>query len=101
MASLKSYGIRECQWCSVKFDATRANQIYCKQECCKLATNKKLIEKYHKNKSKKTLDARTCECGAKLSIYNKDKTCYSCQSRRADEKRLDVLKRLGFDYIQE
>lgn len=101
MKTTKSYGVKECAWCGESFTAHRANMVFCQQECCRLATNQKLIQKYHDNKLKKLNKSRQCACGAKLSIYNKEETCHACQLRSNEQQRNDLLSRLGFEIIDE
>lgn len=94
----RTYGKKLCDWCSIEFISTRANQIYCTNECCKYATNKKILERYHANKDKKRNKPEYCECGSKLSKYNHSDECHSCQLKKEDSKRIDLLKTLGFSY---
>lgn len=76
--------------------------IYCKKECCNAATNKKLIEKYHRDKARKNQTNRTClVCGNKLSKYNEDDTCYACQIKETELEKIKLLEALGFEYILE
>lgn len=76
--------------------------VYCKKECCNAATNKKLIEKYHKDKERKTRKHRTCTvCNSNLSRYNSDDICHACQSREQELQRTKILRELGFEYILE
>ncbi len=76
--------------------------VYCKKECCNAATNKKLIEKYHKNKKRKEDKNRRCVlCKSNLSRYNSDDTCHACQARESELKKINILRELGFEYILE
>lgn len=76
--------------------------VYCKKECCNAATNKKLIEKYHKDKALKNKKDRKCSsCASNLSRYNKDDTCHACQAREQDLQKIRLLRELGFEYIDE
>jgi hypothetical protein len=102
MAKTKSYGKVTCLWCSTVFEKTRANQIYCQQECCRKATNKKIIDRYHANKATKELKNRRCTaCDAKLSKYNMEPVCNLCQSKQKDKERIDILRKLGFSYEED
>lgn len=93
-----NYGVKQCRWCESEFTAKRSNQIYCNEQCCKAATNKKILDRYHTNKAEKANKAIYCECGNKLSIYNKDIICHSCQLKKEHEKRINLLRNLGFSY---
>ena len=33
--------------CAINFDAKTHNQKYCSDECCRIATNKRIMEKYY------------------------------------------------------
>lgn len=92
----------KCAWCGELFTKRRPNMVYCKKECCNAATNKKLIEKYHKEKARKKQKNRKCEvCNSNLSRYNSDNICHSCQARESDLQRMKILRELGFEYILE
>lgn len=92
----------KCLWCGVLFTKRRPNMVYCTKECCNRATNKKLIEKYHKEKERKKQKNRKCEvCNSNLSRYNSDEICHSCQARETELKRMKILKELGVEYILE
>lgn len=76
--------------------------VYCKKECCNAATNKKLIEKYHKEKERKKDKNRKClVCSANLSRYNSSEICHSCQAKEVELQKIKLLKELGFEYILE
>lgn len=91
-----------CAWCGESFEKRRPNMIYCKKECCNAATNKKLIEKYHKEKARKKQKNRLClDCGGKLSKYNSDDVCYACQIKETESQKIKLLEALGFEYISE
>lgn len=76
--------------------------VYCKKECCNAATNKKLIEKYHRDKQRKIQKNRECSsCKSKLSRYNSDDTCHACQVREQELQKIKILRELGFEYILE
>lgn len=76
--------------------------IYCKKECCNAATNKKLIEKYYKDKQRKSEKNRKCsQCNSHLSRYNSDDVCHACQVKEVEQQKIKILKELGFEYILE
>jgi hypothetical protein len=74
--------------------------IYCSNDCCKEATNTKLIARYHAKKNKPTGERR-CGCGAKLSRYNSNLKCHACIIADEQRERSDLLKELGIEYIDE
>src|SRR6185436_1734852 len=91
-----------CVWCGESFIKRRPNMIYCKKECCNAATNKKLIERYHENKQRRREINRVCiKCDSRLSRYNQDDVCHSCQIKETDSEKIDLLRSLGFSYVDE
>jgi hypothetical protein len=91
-----------CAWCGELFTKRRPNMVYCKKECCNAATNKKLIEKYHREKARKKSKNRKCSvCEANLSRYNSDEICHACQTKESELQKIKLLKELGFEYILE
>lgn len=99
--SIKTYGNKICLECGGKFTASKSNQIYCRSECTRKASNKKIIERYHATKKLKANTDRKCECGAKLSRYNEDSVCNPCKQGKKELGRIDLLRKLGFEYIDE
>jgi hypothetical protein len=99
--STKTYGKKVCLECGNGFTASKSNQIYCKSECTRRASNKKIIERYHASKKSKANLNRKCKCGAKLSRYNEDIICNPCKQSKKELDRIDLLRKLGFEYIEE
>ncbi len=97
----KTYGERTCEWCGLPFTALTANQIYCEATCTRKASNKKIIENYHAAKNRMSQVRKCDECGSKLSKYNDEDICNLCQQGKKELGRIEFLKRLGFDYIDE
>lgn len=56
------------------------NQKYCSHECCRVETNRKIMEKYHKKVSIRKGLKRTCaSCQTtSLSRYNDGDFCSAC-----------------------
>ena len=66
--------------CEEIFIPTTHNQKYHDSECCRIATNAKIMARYHANKARMSGQPRECDqCGNKLSRYNEDTTCNSCK----------------------
>lgn len=78
--------------CEEWFTKKTHNQRYHNAECCRLATNFKIMEKYYERRDIKKGIARTCKtCGVtKLSRYNDSQTCASCTSKRESEVNASV-----------
>lgn len=86
--------------CNEWFVKKTHNQRYHDAECCRLATNFKIMEKYYERRDIKKGIARTCKsCGiTKLSRYNDSQTCASCASKRESEVNASVqamISRIG------
>jgi methylphosphotriester-DNA--protein-cysteine methyltransferase len=100
--SIKTYGDRICLECGGAFTASKSNQIYCRAECTRIASNKKIIERYHASKAVKDNMGRRCtQCDAKLSRYNSDSICSPCEKGKKELERIYLLRKLGFEYIDE
>ena len=39
--------------CGIEFEQKTHNQKYCSDECCRIATNKRIMDKYYKKKQLK------------------------------------------------
>lgn len=84
----------ENEGCEVLFTKRTHNQRYHDDECCRLATNAKIMQKYYARRAQKLGLARYCECGQKLSRYNSDTICNACQLARDVEKNQSVQSML-------
>ena len=81
--------------CLKEFTPKTYNGTYCSPECRKVITNKKILERYHTNRSNRT-KKRLCAtngCTTILSIYNKEKICEKCKI----ERYILRLKSWGWD----
>jgi|ERR1044072_3120360 methylphosphotriester-DNA--protein-cysteine methyltransferase len=101
MVNIKTYGDRVCAQCGGSFTAVKSNQIYCKTECTRRASNDKIIERYHANKSLKIKERRCDSCDSILSKYNDTDTCSPCRQGKRELQRMELIKKLGFEYIDE
>ena len=66
------------------------NQKYCSNECCRIETNRKIMEKYHERVAIKKGKKRQCSedgCSTLLSRYNHTGTCGACESKNATMDR--------------
>lgn len=62
------------------------NQKYCSNECCRIETNRKIMEKYHERAAIRRGKKRECHmCGTSLSRYNDGKICGGCETRKRKE----------------
>lgn len=69
---------RICQYdkCGARFNHNTHNQKYCNGECCRLATNQRIMDRYYEKKEIRSGVERTCHsCETKLSRYNFEDYC--------------------------
>lgn len=73
--------------CGKVFTPNAHNAKYCSSECRRVVTNKRVLERYHKSKEKKT-EKRVCrECKKTvLSIYNPENICAPCKAAKLNKK---------------
>ena len=68
--------------CSKEFEPKTHNQKYCTEECCRIATNRRIMEKYYEKKAIRNGALRVCKrCSTKLSRYNDSFLCVSCNRK--------------------
>jgi hypothetical protein len=88
--------ICENKECNKKFTPKTHNQKYCKDECCRIATNKRIMEKYYEKKAIKNGAERLCKrCKIQLSRYNKNTICSSCEKNINTGNVDSILKRIN------
>jgi len=79
--------------CAKEFDAKTHNQKYCCDECCRVATNKKIMEKYYEKKAIRSGAKRECRiCKSRLSRYNQSNICSRCEKNSAVKNRSTILR---------
>lgn len=78
--------------CSKEFQAKTHNQKYCSDECCRIATNKRIMEKYYEKKAIKNGALRHCKkCKSKLSRYNLNIYCAICEKNKLIKENSKLL----------
>lgn len=79
--------------CRIEFLPKTHNQKYCGAECCRVETNRRIMEKYYAKRDQRLGKTRHCdECGVtKLSRYNDSNVCGSCQIKASEESKKDIL----------
>lgn len=66
--------------CQIEFTPKTHNQKYHNDECCRVATNRRIMEKYYEKKAIRGGSVRHCEgCKALLSRYNQKNICATCE----------------------
>ena len=83
--------IKPCIECKNDFEFKTHNQKYCSQQCCRIATNKRIMEKYYAKKARLSGAVRLCECGSKLSMYSPDPVCTLCYEAKKKEKTVTAI----------
>ena len=79
--------------CAKEFIAKTHNQKYCSDECCRIATNKRIMEKYYEKKAIKNGAFRGCKkCKIKLSRYNQGDLCSKCEKNITISNRGKLLE---------
>jgi hypothetical protein len=87
--------------CSNKFEPKTHNQKYCSDECCRIATNKKLKEAYYNKKARLAGKKRICKtkgCEVVLSRYNETMICDKCVGVEREKERkalIEMVKRVS------
>jgi hypothetical protein len=82
--------------CAKDFDAKTHNQKYCSDECCRVATNKRIMEKYYEKKAIKKGALRKCKkCYIKLSRYNDNTVCSICEKKITAASKDTLLGRIN------
>lgn len=87
--------IKPCIECSQNFEFKTHNQKYCSPECCRTATNKRIMQKYYERKARLSGEIVSCKCGAQLSKYSTDKICSLCLSIDKKNKTNIALEALA------
>lgn len=77
-----------------EFTPKTHNQKYCSEECCRIATNKRIMEKYYEKKAIRngTIIRKCKKCKSKLSIYHNENFCSSCEKSLNIETRNNLLR---------
>ena len=82
--------------CGIEFEAKTHNQKYHSDECCRIATNKKIMEKYYEKKSIRSGAKRLCKkCNSRLSRYNEQSICAKCEKNVSLENRSKIIEMLN------
>jgi len=70
--------------CAKEFESKTHNQKYCSDECCRVATNRRIMEKYYEKKAIRNGASRACrKCKVQLSRYNQGDLCSKCEKNNA------------------
>lgn len=77
MSNLCAYEV-----CGKEFERKTHNQKYCDAECCRKATNERIMERYYEKRDARSgAVSRKCKkCETNLSRYNETEYCSPCSS---------------------
>lgn len=78
--------MKKCAECGIEFEFKTHNQKYCSSQCCRVATNKRIMEKYYEKRKRLSGEKRACICGAVLSQYNPGNLCAMCEINETKNK---------------
>lgn len=82
--------------CAKDFNAKTHNQKYCCDECCRVATNKKIMDKYYEKKAIRSGAKRECKfCKSRLSRYNQSNVCSKCEKNSAVKNKSIILRMIN------
>ena len=84
--------------CKNKFNPKTHNQKYCSDDCCKIATNRKIKEKNSARLDRLAGKKRVCKnkgCDQLLGRYQEGNTCNVCQAKEREKDRQDILRMLN------
>jgi hypothetical protein len=74
-----------------EFTPKTHNQKYCNEQCCRISTNRKIMEKYYEKKAIKNGAPRVCKsCKTKLSRYNQQSVCSTCEKNINHEAKIAI-----------
>ena len=78
--------------CRKDFVSKTHNQKYCSDECCRVSTNKRIMEKYYEKKAIKNGAPRKCKgCSGLLSRYNDQPYCARCNKLKQSKYKKDLM----------
>lgn len=83
---------KTCAECQKEFAFKTHNQKYCSNECCRIATNKRIMEKYYQKRARLRGEERLCKCGSPLSRYNPEDICEMCFNLNRKNKKTVALE---------
>ena len=82
--------------CKKNFEPKTHNQKYCTDECCRVATNRRIMEKYYEKKAIRNGAARPCSrCKAQLSRYNNTNLCSTCEKTVNEDTKNKLFRMIN------
>lgn len=86
--------------CAKDFAPKTHNQRYCSDECCRLATNKRIMEKYYERKNRRKGGTRICSssgCATILNRYNDSEICALCLTKKDSRNKAFIHDMVGYE----
>jgi hypothetical protein len=88
--------VKTCAYaeCGQSFEAKTHNQRYCSDDCCRKATNARLMEQYYEKKARRQGHIRVCttpDCNTRLNRYNDGNVCGKCEAEEKAKARSALL----------
>jgi len=82
--------------CNKSFERKTHNQKYCDAECCRKATNERIMERYYEKRDTRAgTKKKSClTCNRVLSRYNETNHCSNCTSLGSPERQR-LMRALG------
>ena len=78
--------------CAKEFEPKTHNQKYCSDDCCRIATNSRIMEKYYEKKAIRNGAFRACKkCNISLSRYNTNMVCSVCEKKISSKNRQKLM----------
>lgn len=82
--------------CAKDFEPKTHNQKYCTDECCRIATNRRIMEKYYEKKAIRNGAYRQCKkCKSKLSRYNQASICAVCEKNKDVSNKSKIIRMIN------
>jgi hypothetical protein len=87
--------------CDIVSTRKKHNQKYCSDECCRIATNQRIMERYYDRKAQQAGSERYCiKCEkTRLSRYNNSETCAACdglKQKQINDSFVEMLNNIDF-----
>lgn len=82
--------------CNIEFVPKTHNNKFHSDECCRLETNRKIMEKYYERKRQRAGEVRYCiQCETtRLSRYNNSSVCGACRKKKEEQQNHSVIAML-------
>lgn len=84
--------MKKCAECGKDFEFKTHNQKYCSNQCCRVATNKRIMQKYYEKRERLAGKVRNClVCDSVLSKYNSEDVCIPCDLKSVKNNTIKII----------